>query len=70
MWKTLKNALIGVTDEVGIEVPGLPIDLGPLGDSATTAAQDLTASTTGAIDRATGAAETFIGLPLDDILPK
>ena len=27
MWETIKNALIGVKDAAGIEIPGLPADL-------------------------------------------
>ena len=70
MWKTLKNALIGVTDAVGIEIPGLPVNLGSLGETATTAVQDVAASATGAIDAATAATDAIPGLPLGDILPK
>ena len=36
MWETIKNALIGAKDAVGIEIPGLPSDLGASGDSAAT----------------------------------
>jgi hypothetical protein len=70
MWNTLKNALIGVTETLGIEIPASPIDLGSLGESATTAVQGLADSATGAIDSATAATDAFAGLPLGDIIPK
>jgi len=70
MWNALKNALIGVTDAVGIELPGLPLDLGSLGETATTAVQGVTDSATGALDAATAATDGFTGLPLGDIVPK
>jgi hypothetical protein len=37
MWESIKNALKGVKDATGIEIPGLPVDLGSIGDSAATA---------------------------------
>jgi hypothetical protein len=57
MWETIKNALIGVKDAVGIEIPGLPADLGSIGDSATTAVQTVTESATGVIDGAAAATD-------------
>jgi hypothetical protein len=38
MWAALKKAVAGVTESLGIEIPGLPIDLGAVGDAAATAA--------------------------------
>ena len=70
MWEALKNALIGVKDAVGLEIPGLPADLGSLAESATTAVQDVTDSATGVVDGATTATDAITGLPLGDILPK
>lgn len=70
MWEALKNALIGVTDAVGLEIPGLPADLGSLAESATTAVQDVTDSATDLVDGATAATDAITGLPLGDILPK
>jgi hypothetical protein len=37
MWERIKNALVGVKEATGIEIPGLPVDLGSVGDSAETA---------------------------------
>jgi hypothetical protein len=61
MWETIKNALIGVKEATGIEIPGLPADLGSLGESATTAFQSVTESATGVIDGAAGATEAVTG---------
>jgi phage-related protein len=57
MWETIKNAVMGVKDATGIEIPGLPSDLGSLGDSATEAVQAVTESATGVIDGAPAATE-------------
>ena len=54
MWETIKNALIGARDAVGIEIPELPSDLGTIGESAATAAQTATDSATGALEDLTG----------------
>lgn len=70
MWEALKKALVGVTEAAGIEIPGLPVDLDSLGESATTAVRDATDAATTAIDGATTATDAITGLPLGDILPK
>ena len=57
-------------EAVGFEIPGLPADLGPLGESATTAVQDVTDSATGVVDGPTAVTDAITGLPLDGILPK
>jgi len=67
MWNMLKNALIGVKDSLGIEIPGLPTDLGSVTESATTAVQgviDSAAVTLG--DATTTAAEAITGLSTGD----
>ena len=56
MWETIKNALMSVKDATGIEIPGLPEDLGSVGDTAATAVQTATESATGLIDGAGAAA--------------
>jgi phage-related protein len=61
MWETLKNALINVKEATGIEIPGLPADLGSIGESATTALQSVTESATGVFDGAATAAESAGG---------
>ena len=63
MWEALKNALIGVKEALGIEIPGLPADLGSLGETATTAIQDVA-------DSATAVTDAIPGLPLGDTQPK
>ena len=77
MWEALKNALIGVKEALGIEIPGLPADLGSLGESATTAVQDVTDSATAVVDEAAGVVDgstaitdAITGLPLGGIQPK
>jgi len=61
MWETIKNALAGMKDASGIEIPGLPVDLGSLGESADTAWQSVTESANGVVDGATSAAEGVAG---------
>ncbi|HEX7537975.1 MAG TPA: hypothetical protein VF391_13350 [Dermatophilaceae bacterium] len=62
MWETIKNALMGVKEATGIEIPGLPADLGSLGESATTALQSVTESATGVVEGAATATEAFTGV--------
>jgi len=57
MWETIKNALAGMKDASGIEIPGLPVDFGSLGESADTALQSVTESANGVVDSATSATE-------------
>ena len=33
MWAALKKAVAGVTESLGMEMPGLPSDLGAVGDA-------------------------------------
>ena len=61
MWAALKKAVAGVTESLGIEIPGLPIDLGAVGDAAATAAQGVTESAAGAAEGLTGVTETLSG---------
>ena len=61
MWEAIKNALVSVKETTGIEIPGLPADLGSIADSATTAVQAFTESATGAVDGATSATEAVTG---------
>jgi len=78
MWEAVKNALISVKEALGIEIPGLPADLGSLGESATTAVQDVADSATtavdetaaGVVDGSTTITDAITGLPLGDIKPK
>ena len=57
MWETIKNALAGMKDASGIEIPGLPVDLGSLGESADTAVQSVSESAAGVVDGAAAATE-------------
>lgn len=61
MWEAIKNALVSAKETTGIEIPGLPADLGSIADSATTAVQAVTESATGAVDGATTATEAVTG---------
>jgi len=71
MWNMLKNALIGVKDAVGIEIPGLPSDLGSVAESATTAVQGVVDSAAGTIgDATTTAGEAISGFSIGDVAPK
>ena len=47
MWSKLKEAVTGITQELGLEVPEIPVDLGPLTDTVTSVT-----------DRVTGGKET------------
>ena len=61
MWAALKKAVTGVTESLGIEIPGLPVDLGALGETAGTAVQGVTESASGAVESLTGAAVGVAG---------
>jgi hypothetical protein len=61
MWQTIKNALIGVQEATGIEIPGLPAELGSIADSAASAAQSVTESASGVMDGAAAAADGVAG---------
>jgi hypothetical protein len=50
MWDKIKSALLAAKDATGIEIPGLPADLGAIGESAATAVQSVTESASGVID--------------------
>jgi hypothetical protein len=66
MWEAIKNALIGVKDATGIEIPGLPADLGSIGESAATAVQTVTESASGVVDGAAPAVDA-VGGSIGDI---
>ncbi|MGV8850209.1 MAG: hypothetical protein ACOH16_11765 [Propionibacteriaceae bacterium] len=78
MWEALKNVFVGVKEALGIEIPELPIDLGTLGETATTAVQDVADSATAAVDEAAGGVvggstaitDAITGLPLGGTPPK
>ncbi|WP_407343591.1 hypothetical protein [Pengzhenrongella phosphoraccumulans] len=77
MWETIKKALTGITEATGIEIPGLPVDLGAVGDAATTGVQSLTESATGltetasgVVESATSATDVVSETPIGDALPK
>jgi hypothetical protein len=78
MWEKFKNALVGVKEALGIQIPGLPVDLGSLGETATTAIQDATESATavvdeaavGVVDGSTAISDAITELPLGGTQPK
>jgi hypothetical protein len=61
MWEAIKNALISAKDATGIEIPGLPADLGSIGESATAAVQTVTESASGVMDGAAPAIDAVTG---------
>ena len=61
MWEVIRNALIGVKDATGIEIPALPADLGAIGESAASAVQKVTESATGVIDGAAPVIDAVAG---------
>jgi hypothetical protein len=62
MWETIKNALANVKEATGLEIPGLPDDLGSLGDTASNAARTVTDSVTESVSGLTGGALTEGGV--------
>ena len=66
MWEAIKNALSSVKEATGIEIPGLPADLGSIGESASTALGSVTESVTGGLggltETATAATESVTGM--------
>jgi ABC-type transporter Mla subunit MlaD len=58
MWESIKKAFSSVKESTGVEIPGLPGDLGTLGESATTAVQGLTESASGAVDGVSAARDS------------
>jgi hypothetical protein len=61
MWESIKNALMSVKEATGIEIPGLPADLGSIGESATAAVQSVTESASGVIEGAAPTIEAVTG---------
>jgi hypothetical protein len=71
MWESIKNAITAVKDTLGIELPELPVDLGPLdaasiGEAATTAVQGVSESATGVTDAVAAAGEAT-GAAVQDV---
>jgi ABC-type transporter Mla subunit MlaD len=60
MWESIKKALSSVKESTGIEIPGMPDDLGAVGESTTTALQGLTESASGAVDGVSAATDTVM----------
>jgi hypothetical protein len=61
MWAALKKAVTGVTESLGIEIPGLPVDLGSLGDSVATVTQGVTDTAAGSLDSLTAVGDQVAG---------
>ena len=61
MWAALKKAVTGVTESLGIEIPGLPVDLGSLGDSVATTTQGVTEAAAGSLDGLTAVGDQVTG---------
>lgn len=65
MWEIIKNALTGVKEAVGFEIPELPADLGSVRDSAATAVQTVTESAAVALDGTAAATDAVVGSVAD-----
>ena len=61
MWAAIKKAVAGVTESLGIEIPGLPVDLGAAGDAAASAVEGVTESATGAVGGLTDVSDAVSG---------
>jgi len=61
MWAALKKAVTGVTESLGIEIPGLPVDLGSLGDTVATVTQGVTDTAAGSLDSLTAVGDQVTG---------
>jgi hypothetical protein len=61
MWAALKKAVTGVTESLGIEIPGLPVDLGSLGDTVATVTQGVTDTAAGSLDSLTPVGDQVTG---------
>jgi hypothetical protein len=61
MWETIKNAVTSAKEALGIEIPGLPVDLGAIGETVTGAVAGATESATGALDGVAAAGEAAAG---------
>jgi phage-related protein len=59
MWESIKKAFSSAKESTGIEIPGLPDDLGAVGESTTTAVKGLTESASGAVDGVSAATDSF-----------
>jgi hypothetical protein len=72
MWGTFKNAITTVKDALGIEIPGLPVDLGAIdaggiGEVATTAATGLTEGGASGVAEAAGAVGAAATATVDSV---
>jgi len=61
MWDVIKNAVTQLKDTLGVEIPGLPIEVGSIDttsitESVTTATEGVTATATTAVENLTAAA--------------
>ena len=61
MWNVITNVVTQLKDVLGVEIPGLPIEVGSvdvagLGEAVTTATEDVTASATTAVEGLTAGA--------------
>ena len=61
MWAALKKAVTGVTESLGIEIPGLPVDLGSLGDSVAAVTQGVPDTAAGSLDGLTAVGDQLAG---------
>jgi len=71
MWNVIKNAVTQLTETLGIEIPGLPVEVGSVAasitETATTAAQAVTESATGAVETLTATAGEAVTAASSDL---
>ena len=61
MWAALKKAVTGVTESLGIEIPGVPVDLGALTDTVSNVTQGVTETAAGSLDSLSAAGDQVTG---------
>lgn len=61
MWETIKDAVANLKEALGIEIPGLPADLGAVGETVTGAVGGITESATTALDGLGAVGQTAVG---------
>lgn len=61
MWEAIRSIVTSVKDALGIEIPALPVDVGGIGEAASTAVQGSVDAASGALDGVTAAGEAAAG---------
>ena len=69
MWAALKKAVTGVTESLGIEIPGLPADLGALGETVASVGQGVADTAAGSVDGLAAVGEQVTGAAAGSVDP-